>query len=106
MMAVGMAGMILAFNYLADDSIINLVYKVASYTYGPILGMFVFGMFTRLRVRDRWIPLVAIAAPVLSALLQWWAHEAWGYQIGFELLIYNALFTIVGMLLLVKRHEK
>lgn len=105
-MAVGMAGMILAFNYLADDSIINLVYKVASYTYGPILGMFVFGMFTRLRVHDRWIPLVAIAAPVLSALLQWWAYEAWGYRIGFELLIYNALFTIVGMLLLVKRHEK
>ena len=104
--ALGMALVILAFGYLADDSVINLVYKVASYTYGPILGMFVFGMFTRLRVRDRWMPLVAVAAPVLSGFLQWWALEAWDYRIGFELLIYNALFTVIGMLLLVKRHEK
>ena len=105
-MALGMALVILAFGYLADDSVINLVYKVASYTYGPILGTFVFGMFTRLRVRDRWMPLVAVAAPVLSGFLQWWALEAWDYRIGFELLIYNALFTVIGMLLLVKRHEK
>ena len=105
-MAFGMALVILAFGYLADDSVINLVYKVASYTYGPILGMFVFGMFTRLKVRDRWMPLVAVAAPVLSALLQWWAARAWDYQIGFELLIYNALFTVIGILLLVKRHDK
>ena len=47
--------------------------------------MFAFGMVTRRRVRDRWIPLVALLAPVLSALLQWWAREAWDYQIGFEL---------------------
>ncbi len=105
-MAVGMAAVILAFEYLADDSVINLVYKVASYTYGPILGMFAFGIFSRRQVRDRWVPLVAVAAPVLSALLQGWAREVWGYQIGFELLIYNAAFTVIGMLLLVKRHEK
>ena len=105
-MAVGMALVILAFEYLADDSVINLVYKVASYTYGPIFGMFAFGIFTRLRVRDGWMPLVALAAPLLSALLQYWAYEAWGYRIGFELLIYNAAFTMAGMLLLVKRHEK
>ena len=105
-MALGMAGVILAFEYLADDSVINLVYKVASYTYGPILGMFTFGMVTRLRVRDRWIPLVAVAAPVLSALLQRWALAAWNYRIGFELLIYNAAFTMIGMYLLSFRHEK
>ena len=105
-MALGMAGVILAFEYLANDSIINLVYKVASYTYGPILGMFAFGMFTRLRVHDRWMPIVAVAAPVLSALVQWWARAAWNYEIGFELLIYNAAFTMLGMLLIAKRHEK
>ena len=106
LMALGMAAVILAFEYWADDSVINLVYKVASYTYGPILGMFAFGMFTRRKVRDRWIPLVAVAAPVLSALVQWWAREAWGYRIGFELLIYNAAFTMIGMSLLVERDEK
>jgi len=51
-------------------------------------------------------PRGARAAPLLSALLQDWAYEAWGYRIGFELLIYNAAFTMAGMLLLVKRHEK
>lgn len=105
-MAAGMALVILAFGYGADDSSINLVFRVVSYTYGPILGMFLFGFFTRRQVRDRWMPLVAVAAPVLSALLQWGVREVWDYRIGFELLIYNAAFTITGMLLLMKRHEK
>lgn len=105
-MAVGMAAVILAFGYLADDSIINLVYKVASYTYGPILGMFAFGLFCRKRIRERWMPLVALVAPVLSALLQVAAAHWFAYQIGFELLIYNALFTIAGMFLLIQRNEK
>lgn len=105
-MALGMALVILAFGYLANDSVINLVYKVASYTYGPILGMFLFGLFTRWRVRDRWMPLVALAAPLLSALVQHFALRWWGYQVGFELLIYNAAFTMLGMFLLVTRNEK
>lgn len=97
-----MGGVILLFGYFADDSVINLVYKVASYTYGPILGMFLFGMLTRRQVRDRWVPLAALTAPVLSALLQYFTAARYGYHIGFELLIYNALFTMAGMLLLVK----
>ena len=101
-----MGVVILGFGFFGDDSVINLVYKVASYTYGPILGMFVFGMFTRFAVRDRWVPPVAVAAPVLSALVQAAALRWFGYRIGFELLIYNALFTVAGMLLIVKRHEK
>lgn len=105
-MAAGMALVILAFGYGVDDSSINLVFRVVSYTYGPILGMFLFGFFTRRQVRDRWMPLVAVAAPVLSALLQWGVREVWDYRIGFELLVYNAAFTITGMLLLMKRHEK
>lgn len=105
-MAVAMGVVILSFDLFGDDSVINLVYKVASYTYGPILGLFAFGMFTRSEVRDRWVPLVAVAAPVLSALFQYGALYWFGYRIGFELLIYNALFTVLGMLLLVKHHEK
>ena len=105
-MAVGMALVILGFEYLADDSVINLVYKVASYTYGPILGMFAFGMFTRCRVRDRWVPFAAVAAPLLSASLQYAARVWWSYHIGFELLIYNALFTMLGMFLIDKVGRK
>ena len=106
-MAVLMGLLILAFEAFGNDSVINLVYKVASYTYGPILGMFVFGMFTRWQIRDRWMPLVAVAAPLLSALLQYVTREVWNYHIGFELLIYNALFTMLGMALLIRgKHEK
>ena len=105
-MALAMAAVILAFEYLADDSVINLVYKVASYTYGPILGMFAFGMVCRRKIRDGWMPLIAVAAPVLSALLQWWTMHAWNYEVGFELLIYNAGFTMLGMLLISKRNDK
>ena len=105
-LAAAMTLVILCFDAFADDSVINLVYKVASYTYGPLLGMFAFGMCTRLRVRERRIPAVAVAAPLLSALLQYVLRVRCGYQIGFELLVYNALFTVAGMLLLVRRHEK
>lgn len=105
-MAVGMALVILAFGYLADDSVINLVYKVASYTYGPILGLFTFGMLTRRQVHDRWVPLVAVVAPVLSGVIQYAANVLCNYHIGFELLIYNAVFTMLGLLLLLKRDEK
>lgn len=102
-MALGMALLILVFEYWTDDSVINLVYKVASYTYGPLLGMFAFGLCCRRRVRDGWMPLVAVIAPVVSGLLQVWSRERWGYEIGFELLIYNAAFTMAGMLLLSKK---
>jgi len=105
-MAACMCAVILLFEHFGNDSVINLVYKVASYTYGPILGMFLFGMFTRFAVRDRWIPLAAVAAPLLSALLQGWLRTAFGYRIGFELLLYNALFTMAGMFLLKKRNDE
>lgn len=105
-MAACMAVVILAFEYWADDSVINLVYRIAGYTYGPILGMFLFGLIFRYRIRDRWIPIVAIVAPVLSGLLQYLARTRWNYEIGFELLIYNAAFTMLGMLLLKKKDEK
>ncbi|MCM1151853.1 MAG: sodium:solute symporter [Alistipes sp.] len=99
-MAVCMTLVILGVGYLADDNAINLFFRIVSYTYGPILGMFLFGMLSRRRPRDRWVPLAALAGPVLSALLQHLAAERWGYRIGFELLVYNALFVIAGLALL------
>lgn len=105
--AAVMCVVILGFDLFGNDSVINLVYKVASYTYGPILGLFAFGILTRIRVRDRWVPVAAVAAPLLSAVLQYVAREVWNYQIGFELLLYNALLTCLGLLLLSKHcHEQ
>ena len=80
---------------------------LASYTYGPILGMFAFGIFMKKKVRDRYVPLAAIVAPVLCYILQT-NSEAWfnGYKFSYELLIFNALFTFIGLCLLIKKEEK
>lgn len=99
-MAAVMTAVILIFDRFGNDSVINLVFKVAGYTYGPILGLFVFGLATRRKIHQRFVPLIAVASPVASYLLQWWAAERWNYAIGFELLGYNALFCIFGLFLI------
>ncbi len=101
-MAATMGAVILVFGLLNDTSVINAVYTLASYTYGPILGLFAFGIFTRRSVRNRWIPLVAVLSPVLCYVLQR-NSERWfgGYSFSYELLIFNALFTFVGLCLLI-----
>lgn len=101
-MAATMGVVILVFGLLNDTSVIDAVYTLASYTYGPILGLFAFGIFTRRSVRDRWIPLVAVLSPVLCYVLQR-NSERWfgGYSFSYELLIFNALFTFVGLCLLI-----
>lgn len=103
-MSLLMAVVIIVFYYLNNDSAINAVYSLAAYTYGPILGMFIFGLCCRRDVRDRWVPLVALAAPALSFVLQK-NSEAWfgGYQISFELLLINALLTALGLVLIMKK---
>ncbi len=75
-------------------------------TYGPILGLFAFGMTTRLQIRERWVLAVCLIAPLASVLLQESVLRTTGYHIGFELIVYNALFTMAGLLILVKRNEK
>lgn len=100
LLAVCMTVLILAVRYLADDSLINLFFRVAGYTYGPILGLFLFGLATRRRPRERWVPAAALAGPAAGFALQWAAARWWGWQIGFELLLYNALAVFAGLWLL------
>ena len=102
-MAIMMAACIYVIHLLNDDSVIQTVYKVASYTYGPLLGMFCFGIFTKKSVRDRWIPLVVILAPVVTWVIDVNSVEWFnGYVFSHERLILNAALTFVGMLLLLK----
>ncbi|MBQ9888432.1 MAG: sodium:solute symporter [Bacteroidales bacterium] len=105
-MAILMVLTICVFNLINNTSAIDAVYKLASYTYGPILGMFAFGIFTRKPVRDRWVPLVAVAAPLLCLVLQL-NSQRWfgGYRFSYELLLLNALLTFLGLLCLVRRKE-
>jgi len=89
---------IVIFRLINNDSVITAVFKVAGYTYGPLLGLYTFGLFTRLKVKDKWVPLVAILSPVITYFISsnaaGWFH---GYRFGFELLILNGLLTFVGL---------
>ena len=106
-MAVMMAVCIYVIHLLNNDSVIQTVYKVASYTYGPLLGMFCFGIFSRKQVNDKWIPLVVVLAPVITWILDVnsaaWFH---GYVFSHERLIFNAMFTCLGMICLMKKEAK
>lgn len=96
-MTAVMALVIIAFYHLSNDDAISAVYTLASYTYGPILGLFAFGLLTRRQVADRAVPFICIAAPVLSWVLQWALNHFFGYVSSFELLLFNAAFTMTGL---------
>ncbi|MFC2103991.1 sodium:solute symporter [Bacteroidota bacterium] len=91
---------ILLFNAINNESVISAIFKVAGYTYGPLLGMYAFGMFTKLKTRDKYVPFVAIASPIICYALNYYSKEfLGGYQFGFELLILNGLITFLGLLI-------
>ena len=96
-MTIVMALVIIAFYHLSNDDAISAVYTLASYTYGPILGLFAFGLVTDRRVADRSVPAICVAAPVLSWIVQWALREFTGYATGFELLLINAALTMTGL---------
>ena len=103
-MALLMFGVICALYKLNNTNVIDAVYTLASYTYGPILGLFAFGIFTKWSVRGRYVGVVAIVSPILCFILQQ-NSERWfgGYTFSYELLIVNAVITFIGLLLLIKR---
>jgi SSS family solute:Na+ symporter len=82
---------ILVFKSINDDSVISALFKVAGYTYGPLLGMYAFGLFTKLSVKDNWVPLVAVLSPVACYIIQLYI------PFGFELLILNGAITFIGL---------
>ena len=90
----------LVFKLLNNKSIIDAIYTIASYTYGPLLGMFAFGLFTKRQVRDRLVPIIAIASPVICFGLNLLSAALFNYSLGYELLMVNGLITFGGMWLL------
>ena len=102
-MAALMTVTILVFNALNSTSAIDAVYRLASYTYGPILGLFAFGILTQKSVKDKYVPVVALLSPALCLLLQL-NSERWlgGYRFGYELLLLNAALTFLGLCCLIR----
>ena len=95
---------ILIFYRINNSAVIDAIFRIATYTYGPLLGLYAFGFMTKSAVRDRWVPVVCFLAPVLTYVINE-NSEAWlgGYKFGYELLLVNGLVTFVGLLILSKK---
>lgn len=92
---------ILIIQAINSSAVIDTVLKIAGYTYGPLLGLFAFGLFTTWKVRDRWVPLICVVAPLLTFYIDQHAAQWFmGYKFGNELLVLNGLITFIGLYLI------
>ncbi len=90
--------MIMLFYLFANHAVIQLIFEIAAYTYGPLLGLYAFGFFTKRAVLDKYVPYVCIASPILTFLINRYSETLFfGYQFSFELLIINGLITFIGL---------
>ena len=89
------------FNLINDESVINAIFKAAGYTYGPLLGLFSFGILTNYKIIDRYSPIICFVSPILSYIINIYSESLlFGYRFGFEILLLNGLITFVGLFLI------
>lgn len=105
---LGMAALFMAFilyfHWLATPSVIKTLFDIAGFTYGPLLGLFAYGLLFKGRPQERWVPVVCVAAPVLTYLLRMYSETLlFGYKMGFEVLLVVAGLTMVGLRLIGRR---
>ena len=93
------------FRPIHNESLIDKIFEIAGYTYGPLLGLYSFGLFVKNRKpNDKYVPFIAIASPIISYVINHFSKELFfGYQFGFEILILNGLLTFVALLLVSKK---
>ncbi len=102
-MAVIIIFVIILFELINDRAIIDQLFTFAGYTYGPLLGLYAFGLFTNFKVYDKLVPFIAILSPIMSFFISHYSEYIFnGYQIGFELLIINGALTFIGLMLIRK----
>jgi len=98
---IGMAAVfvvfILLFRLLNSTSVIDAIYILCSYTYGPLLGLFAFGLLTRRQTNDRFVPYICVLSPLLCLAIDTLTFQLTGYRFGYELLMLNGLFTFTGL---------
>lgn len=87
----------MAFNAIGSGSVMDLIYTLVSYTYGPLLGLFSFGMFTKWQPCEKYVPYIAIASPLVCYVIDAVVLQYTGYKFGYELLMFNGLLTFIGL---------
>jgi Na+/proline symporter len=96
---------LIAIRAAGSSSVLDLIYMLVGYTYGPLLGLFAFGMTTRRSIHDRLVPYIAVASPLLCFVIDVTAGQLWNYRFGYELLLLNGLLTFVGLLFIQKKRR-
>lgn len=97
---------IVSFKYLIkDESVIAKLFVFAGYTYGPLLGLYAFGLFTKWQVKDKLVPVIAIFSPVLSYIISVNSSKWFGFEFGFFILILNGLLTFLGLILIRRKQH-
>ncbi|RZK68474.1 MAG: sodium:solute symporter, partial [Pedobacter sp.] len=99
-----MVAVIMVFRLINDDSVVNAIFKAAGYTYGPLVGLFAFGMFTKRAVADKLVPYICILSPILCYVIDLNSLNWFSYVLGFELIILNGLITFI-LLWVTGRHS-
>ena len=95
---------ILIFGAITERTVIDAIFTVAGYTYGPLLGLYSFGLLTKYSLKDKLVPFITIISPIICVVINHFS-EIWfnGYEFGFEILILNGLITFIGLFLIRKR---
>jgi Na+/proline symporter len=83
--------------------VISIIFNVAGYTYGPLLGLFMFGMFTSISIKDKWVPIICLISPIITYFLSIYLKNAFNFDFGFISIAVNAMLTILGLLIVKKR---
>lgn len=97
---------ILAFKYLiADESVISNIFKFAGYTYGPLLGLYAFGLFTNFKVTDKWVPYICLLSPIVTFLISSFSKSKLGFDFGFFVLVLNGALTFIGLCAIITKKQ-
>ncbi len=97
---------VMIFSLVNDEAVIDKIFTIAGYTYGPLLGLYTFGLFTKRKARDRFTPYIAILSPVICYLLSEYSVQLFnGYKFGFELILLNGFLTFMGLLIFSNRND-
>lgn len=106
LMSILFLAVILSINYIGQNNILDTIYKAASYTYGPLLGLFFYGLFTKQKTIDKLVPVICILAPVFSFILEYLLFKLYEYNVGYEILLFNGLITLLGLRIISEKSKR
>jgi Na+/proline symporter len=107
MMSIVLGVFIILFHFINDQNVVKAIFTLAGYTYGPLLGLYSFGLFTKKAVKDKFVPIVAVISPILCLVINKYSQELlWNYKFGFELIVLNGSLTFLGLWMISKKRRK